>query len=154
MENNVSHMKNNDELEKLIDGLNEDLANEYAASIMYTYNASVLEGLYRPLLKPFFEAEIADEMGHALYLSNKIKILGGTPTTTPVKVNQYTDPKDMLEDTLKAEEATIKRYQERKEQAEKLGLTELANHLDDMIDDETGHKEEAIRLLRDTSFSK
>ncbi|CQR47033.1 Ferritin-like domain protein [Paraliobacillus sp. PM-2] len=154
MTDNVRQMKNNSELEKLIDGLNEDLANEYAASIMYTYNASVLEGLYRPLLKPFFEDEISDEMGHALYLSNKIKILGGTPTTTPVEVNQYTEPKDMLEDTLKAEEATIKRYQERKEQAEKLGLTELANQLDDMIDDETGHREEAMRLLKDASFSK
>ncbi|GAA5416698.1 hypothetical protein Pryu01_01736 [Paraliobacillus ryukyuensis] len=153
MADNIRQMKNS-ELEELIEGLNVDLANEYAAAIMYTHNASVLEGLYRPLLKPFFEDEISDEMGHALYLSNKIKILGGSPTTTPAKVSQYTDPKDMLEDTLKAEEDTIERYQKRKEQAEKLGLTELTNHLDDMIDDETGHREEAMRLLKDATFNK
>ncbi|GGM25404.1 bacterioferritin [Paraliobacillus quinghaiensis] len=154
MAENVRQMKNSSELEELINGLNEDLANEYAASIMYTYNASVIEGLYRPMLKPFFEDEIEDEMGHALYLSNKIKILGGTPTTTPANVKQLSNPKDMLEDTLKAEEDTIVRYQKRKEQAEKLGLTELSVKLDDMIADETGHKEEAMRLLNDAAFSK
>lgn len=152
-DNNVRQMKSNSELEALITGLNEDLANEYSAAIMYTFNASVIEGMYRPILRPFFEGEITDEMGHALYLSNKIKILGGTPTTTPAKVNQFTEPKEMLEGAVKAEEDTIKRYEERKIQAEKLGLSELAIHLDDMIEDETGHKEELSRLLNDSAFS-
>lgn len=153
MGDNVRQMKSNSELEALINGLNVDLANEYTAAIMYTYNASVIEGLYRPILKPFFESEITDEMGHALYLSNKIKILGGTPTTTPEEVKQFTEPKEMLEAAVKAEEDTIKRYEERKKQAEKLGLSELAIHLDDMIEDETGHKEELSRLLNDSAFS-
>jgi bacterioferritin len=47
------------ELQELIDGLNEDLANEYGAAIQYTYSASVVSGLYRSALKPFFEAEIS-----------------------------------------------------------------------------------------------
>lgn len=58
-------------LQELIDGLNEDLSNEYAAAIQYTYSASVVSGLYRSALKPFFESEITDELGHALYLSEK-----------------------------------------------------------------------------------
>ncbi len=41
-------------LQELIDGLNEDLSNEYAAVIQYTYSASVVSGLYRSALKPFF----------------------------------------------------------------------------------------------------
>ncbi|UOQ86610.1 ferritin-like domain-containing protein [Gracilibacillus salinarum] len=146
--------KDQDKLEKLIEGLNVDLANEYAATIMYTYHASVVSGLYRSLLKPFFEDEINDEMGHALYLSNKIKTLGGTPTTTPAKVEQHTKVEDMLEATFKAEKETIERYETRKQQAEELGLTELSIQLDDMIADETKHKEETQRLLADTSFFK
>ncbi|WP_186579533.1 ferritin-like domain-containing protein [Aquibacillus kalidii] len=145
-------MKNNDELQELIEGLNEDLANEYAATIMYTYNASVVSGLYRSILKPFFEDEINDEIGHALYLSNKIKTLGGTPTTTPAKVKQLTNVKEMLEETRNAEQDTINRYEKRKQQAEQLGLTELVVKLEDMIADETGHKEEADRLLADSTF--
>ncbi|UOQ46811.1 ferritin-like domain-containing protein [Gracilibacillus caseinilyticus] len=144
--------KDQDKLEELIDGLNVDLANEYAATIMYTYHASVVSGLYRSLLKPFFEDEINDEIGHASYLSNKIKTLGGTPTTTPAKVEQLTNVEDMLEATYKAEKETIERYEKRKVQAEELGLTELAVQLDDMIADETRHKEETQRLLADSSF--
>ncbi|PWU67784.1 ferritin-like domain-containing protein [Gracilibacillus dipsosauri] len=139
-------------LQELIDGLNVDLANEYASTIMYTYHASVVSGLYRSLLKPFFEDEIDDEIGHALYLSDKIKTLGGTPTTTPAKVEQLTDVRAMLEATLKAETETIERYEKRKQQAEELGFTELVVKLDDMIADETGHKEETQRLLADKSF--
>ncbi|MDX8045721.1 ferritin-like domain-containing protein [Gracilibacillus sp. S3-1-1] len=139
-------------LQELIDGLNVDLANEYAATIMYTYHASVVSGLYRSFLKPFFEDEINDEIGHALYLSDKIKTLGGTPTTTPAKVEQLTDVKEMLEATLKAETETIERYETRKQQADELGLTELVVKLEDIIADETGHKEETERLLADKSF--
>nr|WP_132371468.1 ferritin-like domain-containing protein [Melghiribacillus thermohalophilus] len=136
-------------MKKLVDGLNEDLANEYAAVIMYTYNAAVVSGLYRQVLKPFFEGEIADENAHALYLAEKIKTLGGTPTTRPKDVQQLNDVKEMLEAALHAEKDTIRRYEERKKQAEELGLTELVVKLEDMIADETHHKEEMERLLSD-----
>ncbi|WP_054950641.1 ferritin-like domain-containing protein [Numidum massiliense] len=136
----------------LIDGLNEDLANEFAATIMYTYNAATVTGLDRLTLKPFFEGEITDEAGHALYLADKIRILGGTPTTEAVRVEPLTDTKAMLEAALKAEEETIKRYTERREQAEKIGDIALVMKLEDMIADETGHKEELQRLLQDPRF--
>ncbi|MBB6454682.1 bacterioferritin [Salirhabdus euzebyi] len=135
--------------QELIDGLNEDLANEYAAMIMYTYNAAVVSGLYRQVLKPFFESEVSDESGHALYLSEKIKILGGVPTTTPAPVKQLDNVKEMLEEARKAEIDTIDRYEVRKKLAEELGYTELVVKLDDMIADETHHKEEMERLLAD-----
>lgn len=137
------------DLQQLIEGLNEDLANEYSAAIQYTYSASVVSGLYRSALKPFFEAEITDELGHALYLSEKIKSLGGIPTTEAAKVPQPTEVKEILLATLEAETATIKRYEKRKKQAEQLGLTELVVKLEDLITDETHHKEEVERLLED-----
>ncbi|MFD1360991.1 ferritin-like domain-containing protein [Lentibacillus salinarum] len=136
-------------LQNLIDGLNEDLTHEYAAAIQYTYSASVVSGLYRSALKPFFESEINDEMGHALYLSEKIKSLGGIPTTKSADVPQPTDVKDLLEASLEAEKDTIKRYEQRKQQAETLGYTELVVKLEDMIADETNHEEEIQRLLTD-----
>ncbi|MFC7372846.1 ferritin-like domain-containing protein [Fictibacillus iocasae] len=140
------------DLQTLIDGLNEDLANEYSAVIMYNHNAATVSGLYRQILKPFFQSEIADEQGHALYLAEKIKTLGGTPTTTPKPVKQLTDVREMLEEARNAEVDTIKRYEERKEQASKLNMTELVVQLEDMIADETKHKEEMDRLLQDNRF--
>lgn len=136
-------------LQELIDGLNEDLSNEYAAAIQYTYSASVVSGLYRSALKPFFEAEITDELGHALYLSEKIKSLGGTPTTTAASIPQPTEVKDLLGAALQSEKDTIDRYEKRKSQAEELGFTELVVKLEDLISDETHHKEEIERLLED-----
>ncbi|BAC13114.1 ferritin-like domain-containing protein [Oceanobacillus iheyensis] len=141
------------EVQELIDGLNEDLANEYAAAIQYTYSASVVTGLYRSALKPFFESEINDELGHALYLSEKIKTLGGTPTTTAASIPQPTEVADLLKAALQSETDTIKRYEKRKQQAEKLKFTELVVKLDDLISDETHHKEEIERLLEDPRIS-
>ncbi|HLQ70223.1 MAG TPA: ferritin-like domain-containing protein [Bacillota bacterium] len=138
------------DLNTLIDGLNVDLAHEYGAAIQYTYSAAVVSGLYRSALKPFFEDEISDEMGHASYLSEKIAALGGTPTTESAPVEQPTEVKDLLQATLKAEKETIERYETRKKQAEELGLTELVVKLEDIIADETNHKEEAERLLSDS----
>lgn len=136
----------------LLKGLNEDLAHEYAACIMYTNNAAVVSGLYRQTLKPFFEAEIVDEQRHALYLAEKIKVLGGTPTTTPAEVKQPTEVKEMLAEARKAEKETIERYELRKNQADELGHTELVVKLEDMITDETHHMEELDRILQDSSF--
>lgn len=136
-------------LQALIDGLNEDLAGEYSAVIQYTYYASTVTGMAFQILKPFFENEIPDEQEHALYLSEKIKTLGGEPTTKPADVKPVKDVSEMLKEASKAEKGTIERYEERKKQAESLGFTELVVKLEDMIADETGHMEEMDRLLQD-----
>lgn len=144
-------MDNN--IKQLIEGLNVDLSHEYGAVVQYTYSASVVSGLYRSALKPFFEAEITDEQGHALYLSEKIKSLGGIPTTKVAEVPQPTEVRDLLEAALQSEKDTVKRYEERIILAEELGFTELVVKLEDLISDETHHKEEIERLLEDHRIS-
>lgn len=141
-----------DQLKQLLEGLNVDLAHEYGAAIQYSYSASVVSGIYRSSLKPFFEKEITDELSHASYLSEKIYTLGGQPTTTPAEVPQPTDLKDILLAIHEAEANTVDRYEERKKQAENLEMTELVVTLEDMIADETRHKEEIERVLKDSSF--
>src|SRR5699024_5882002 len=109
-------------------------------------------GVYRPALKPFFEEEITDELGHALYLSEKIKSLGGVPTTKAADVPQPENVRDLLEAVLKAETETVVRYEKRKKQDKEIGITERADQLDDMISDETRHKEEVEKILYDERF--
>ncbi|PMB01720.1 bacterioferritin [Fischerella thermalis CCMEE 5273] len=137
------------EIKALIDGLNEDLAYEYAAVITYTYNAAVVSGLARPVLKPFFEAEAQDEMKHAGYLAEKIASLGGVPVVKPAEVKQAANVREMLENAIADEDATIHRYMERIAQAEKAGQFGLKIELEDMVADESNHKEELQRLLND-----
>lgn len=141
------------EMETLIEGLNEDLANEYAAIIMYTHFSATVTGMHYKLLKPFFEQEIPDEQKHAQYLAEKIKTLGGEPVTKPTDIKDAKDVKSILEVVRESESDTIKRYEKRRKQAEELGLTELAVTLEDMISDETKHMEEADRILEDSRLS-
>ncbi|MFP7168751.1 ferritin-like domain-containing protein [Terribacillus sp. 7520-G] len=153
MADNVRKIKEDSQLQELIDGLNVDLANEYAASIMYTTYSAAVSGLYRTVLKPFFEDEISDEIGHAKYLADKIVTLGGTPTTVPAEVPYHTDVTKMLTEARDAEQATIERYEKRKQQAEDLNMTELVTKLEDLIADETNHRDELNRLLNDSRLS-
>lgn len=133
----------------LIDGLNEDLSFEYQAVIMYNSYSAMASGIHRPILTGFFEGEITEELTHAQFLANKITALGGTPTTEPAPVELFTDSRQMLEAIRKAETETIKRYVERRKQAEEFGDYGLAADLDEIISDETEHKEETEKLLKD-----
>jgi bacterioferritin len=133
---------------ELADKLNEDLAGEYQAIIMYVTYAAAVTGPHRPYLKQFFESEIAGELAHAQFLSEKIVSLGGQPGTTPRPVPAATDSKQMLQNVLAAEKQAIADYKLRAEQATEMGDKGLATHLETIVEDETGHYEETEKILR------
>lgn len=132
----------------LIEGLNHDLAGELQAIIMYLHYAAAATGVDRLELAEFFQREIQDELRHALFLANKITALGGEPIDEPLPVPRAESNRAMIERVLEAEERTIKAYTERMKQAEEFGDYGLANDLQDIISDETRHKEECEKLLR------
>lgn len=131
----------------LIDGLNHDLAGEYQAILMYTHYSAKLTGPYRRELRAFFQAEIADEQGHAQFLADKIAALGGEPTTEPRPVPTANLPREMLDEALAAEEQAIADYNERIHQAEGFGDLGLKVQLENQVADETRHKEELERII-------
>jgi len=134
--------------EMLIEKLNEDLADEFAAIVQYTTYAAKATGPYRPQLTDFYQQEISDEQLHAQYLANKIVALGGEPVKKAGKVSQAENNQQMLQAVLEAENRAIKNYSERIEQAEKFGDKGLVVQLEDMVRDETTHSEETERILR------
>jgi len=134
--------------EEFLKGLNVDLANEYAAVILYRTYASQVQGQWRMELRAFFEQEIPDELGHAQILADKIVALGGTLTTAPAPVKPAKDAKEMLRNALEAEIETIGRYVLRRKQAETLGHYGLAVEFDDLIRDESTHRDEIQMVLK------
>jgi bacterioferritin len=132
---------------ELIDGLNEDLANEYASVIQYRTFASMLRGPHRLTLRSHFEGEIPDELAHAGTLADYITALGGTPTTTSAKVPSADSPLEMLRAAYNAEKQAIARYVERRSQAEEAGEHGIAVTLDNIIEDETRHRDEMQLIL-------
>jgi bacterioferritin len=133
----------------LIDHLNEDLAEEFSAIIQYITYATKATGPYRPQLRDFFLAEVADEQGHAEFLANKIVALGGEPTTEANPVPEANTNQEMLKAVLDAEKRAVKNYSQRAEEAAEYGDKGLMVMLEDMAADETTHMEETERILRD-----
>lgn len=132
---------------RLIDALNEDLANELQAIIMYIQYSACVTGPYRPQLVGFFQGEIPDEQMHAQFLADKIVSLGGTPTTTPAPVPAASGNRQMLENVLAAEQQAIRGYGERVKQADEAGEIGLRVELENFITDETKHYEETKKML-------
>jgi bacterioferritin len=132
----------------LIDGLNQDLANELGASILYLYQTSTATGWDGEELREFLSAEITGEMQHAIFLAEKIAALGGKPTTMPVQHKCPKDVKGMLKYDLKLEREAIEGYRQRAIQAEEAGEIGLKIKLEEIIVDETGHAEQIDRILK------
>ncbi|HEX6644042.1 MAG TPA: ferritin-like domain-containing protein [Gemmatimonadales bacterium] len=136
-----------DRRQELIDGLNEDLRGEFQAVIMYRLYASMVQGPYRQELRAFFANEIPEELAHAQILADKISAMGGTPAAEPSKVPVVSDARQMLEKALEAEESTLERYVKRRSQAEAAGEHGLVVQFDDIIADETNHRDELRQML-------
>jgi bacterioferritin len=133
---------------QLMEGLKEDLRGEFQAVIMYRLYASMVQGPYRQELRTFFTNEIPEELGHAQILADKVVALGGQPVVTSAPVRYTDDPQQMLKNSLEDEELTVKRYVERRTQAEECGEYGLAVDLDDLIKDETNHRDELRLMLK------
>jgi bacterioferritin len=134
--------------ENLINGLNEDLAAEWATIIRYTYQSGLAGGLRGAELREIFAKEIPDELGHAKFLTDVIVDLGGQPTTQPRPFERPSGLKAMLELDLKMELQDVRNYTEHARQAEELGETELKVKLETMAADESRHARELRRILR------
>lgn len=133
---------------KLIEGLNQDLANELGAVILYLYQATTADGWDGEELREFLEPEVTGEMQHAIFLAQKITALGGKPTTIPVQHKSPKDVKGILKYDLKLEREAIENYRQRCMQADEAGEIGLRVKLEELIVDETGHAEQIERLLR------
>ncbi len=133
--------------EELLEGLNEDLRGEFQAVIMYRLYASMVQGPYRQELRAFFANEIPEELAHAQILADKISAMGGTPAAEASPVLVVKEAKQMLESALKAEVETIERYVRRRSQAEEAKEYGLAAQFDDIISDETNHRDELRQIL-------
>jgi bacterioferritin len=123
----------------LIDLLNEDLSGEYQAIISYVVYSQVLKGAEYMNIAEELEAHAAEELSHALIISQQIDYLGGMPAVQPKPVRTSQKAKEMLQFDLENEMATIRRYRERVRQCESLGEYAMAEHIREILKDEQDH---------------
>lgn len=132
---------------KLAELLNEDLAYELQAVQNYLFQHATAKGMRGLEFREIIEPEIADELGHAKFLADKVVALGGRPKMEAKPFEEKTEVDQMLRYDLELEQEAISRYRERAEQARQAGEDGLAVRLEDMVADETEHKELFERIL-------
>lgn len=119
--------------------LNEDLSREYQAIISYVVYSQVLKGAEYMNIAGELEKHAAEELNHALVISNQIDYLGGMPGVVPKPVRTSEKAKDMLRFDLENESETIRNYRERVRQCDQLGEFAMAEHIREILMDEQDH---------------
>jgi bacterioferritin len=125
---------------ELIALLNEDLAREYQAIISYVVYSQVLKGAEFMNIAAELEKHAAEELTHALMISNQIDYLGGMPAVQPKPVRTSEKAREMLRFDLINEGETIRNYRERVRQCEQLGEYAMAEHIREVLMDEQDHQ--------------
>ncbi len=110
------------DVKKLVQMLNEALAEEWLAYYQYWIGARLMEGPMRSEIEPELLLHATQELNHAVLVVNRIIQLGGNPLTNPNQWFEfarcdYLDPIDpyieiILEQNLRGEQCAIQRYQE------------------------------------------
>jgi bacterioferritin len=125
--------------EQLIEYLNEDLAREYQAIIAYVNYSQVLKGAAYMNIADELAVHAAEELAHALKISNAIDYLGGMPTVQPKLVKTSEKAEEMLRFDLANENETIRQYRRRLKQAEELNEYALSETIRTILIDEQDH---------------
>ena len=125
---------------ELIELLNQDLAREYQAIIAYVVYSQVLKGAAFMNIAGELEKHAAQELSHALIISQQIDYLGGMPTVQPKTVRTSEKAEQMLQFDLDNETETIRNYRERVRQCEELGEFAMSEQIRDILIDEQDHQ--------------
>lgn len=124
--------------------MNEDLASEYRSIVQYNQHVATLKGLEVQSLLDELKQHLGQELSHAIILAEQIDFLGGIPTVEVPSIPSVTDTHGALELDLELEEQQLVRYRERIQQAQDLGLPDVAEALRPLLEQTQEH----VRDLR------
>ena len=133
--------------EDLVALLNEDLSREYQAIIAYVVYSQVLKGAAYMSIADELEKHAAEELQHAIILSNQIDYLGGMPSVVAKPVKTSEKAEDMLRFDLDNENETIRNYRERIRQCDALAEYALAEQIRGIVVQEQDHQQALATAL-------
>jgi len=134
--------------DKIINALNEALAQEHGCYVRYKTHAAVITGPYAEAVANRLKEIAGDESDHAEKLRDRITALGGTPTmeTAKEELIAATTLKQILAVNLKEEAKAINHYKSILNMVDRTEDILLYEVIEDIIEDEQEHREELNRL--------
>lgn len=133
--------------EELLKGLNDQLNREVTTFLRYMMQAAGIRGAEWETVRKMYLEEVTDEVGHAQYLANQIRALGGAPTLNPDLSPPPTDVRQMLQKDMEEERKDVRNYIQLAAQAEQEGYFALKTIMEEQAADEDEHGMEMRRLL-------
>jgi bacterioferritin len=127
------------ERDQFVSSLNEDLELEYESIIQYIQHVATVKGAEFQATLEELRKHVSQELQHALTLAEQVDFLGGTPSTRSPEIKTYESSRAALEADLRLEEAQLERYRERTEQANGLGLPDVAEALAPLLEQTQEH---------------
>ena len=131
----------------LITKLNEQLNREVSTFLRYMRQGAAIKGEQHETVRSMYLAEVADEVGHAQFLTNQIATLGGTPQLQPDLGPHPDQVAEMLRADIAAEAEDVKNYAALAKLAEEAGLYALKQTMEDQATDEDNHRQKMERML-------
>src|SRR4051794_28042344 len=115
--------------EAFIELLNEDLSTEYQSIVQYVQHISVIRGAEYLSTVDELRTHVGQEVSHAQTLAEQVDFLGGVPTVNVATPRAAGEAKEALRADLELETRQLERYRERVQQANDLGLADVAEAL-------------------------
>jgi bacterioferritin len=119
--------------------LNEDLTTEFQSIVQYVQHTAAITGPEYLSTVDELKLHLGQELKHAQILAEQISFLGGTPTTDVATVPSWTNSRGALEADCRLEESQLERYRERFAQANELGLADVAQALQPLLEQTQEH---------------
>jgi bacterioferritin len=130
--------------DEFVSALNEDLQLEYRSIVQYVQHIASVKGARYQQTLDELAVHVKQELEHALTLARQIDFLGGTPSVQVPEITLYTDAEQALGQDLELEENQLQRYRDRTQQADELGLPDVAEALSPLLEQTQEH----VRDLR------
>jgi bacterioferritin len=129
---------------KFVELLNEDLGLEFRSIVQYTQHLAIVKGPQFQAVGEMIRPHVRQELEHATILAEQVDFLGGVPSTAVPDVPSEVDTERAFELDLELEEQQLERYRERFEQAQGMGLPDVAEALRPLLEQTQDH----VRDLR------
>ncbi len=133
--------------EQFVALLNEDLETEYQSIVQYIHHIATAGGAEYRAVVDELRSHVEQELQHALTLATQIDFLGGEPTTNVPAAERQSDTAAALKADLELERHQLQRYRERAQQADELGLPDVTEALNPILEQTQDHVHELEKAL-------